>query len=97
MAVPESMSSDAESDEDAFDGGDRSDSAASDGGGSRSDDSGESSDSSRSCDRDQTSAVSLASSSRWLAAHPITPPFPLRHMRNSQHFNVRAVSGGLIC
>ena len=76
MAVPESMSSSADSDG----GGSRSDdSAASDGGGSRSDDSA-ASDGSRRDDSAGSLASSsrrLASSSRWLAAHPIPPSIPL--------------------
>ena len=62
MAVPESMSC-----------------ADSDGGGSRSDDSA-ASDGSRSDDSAGSLASSsrrLASSSRWLAAHPIPPSIPL--------------------
>ena len=75
MAVPESMSC-----ADSDGGGSRSDdSAASDGGGSRSDDSA-ASDGSRSDDSAGSLASSsrrLASSSRWLAAHPIPPSIPL--------------------
>ena len=86
MAVPESMScadSDgggSRSDDSAASDGSRSDdSAASDGGGSRSDDSA-ASDGSRSDDSAGSLASSsrrLASSSRWLAAHPIPPSIPL--------------------